>query len=134
MPCPALIVIGIVVLVGVVLARGRRVSRQPGAFRGVIWVTGGEVPGLRMKWRRGYGRWVREIPVWTTAPLLFRDELVVADAAAGAARAADPGEMRCLGREHAAIVALATGGGARSGVAVSADGRERASGLFAVGG
>ena len=64
-------------LVAVVLARGRRVSRQPGAFR----VTGGEVPGLGMKWRRGYGRWVREILVWTTAPLLFRDELVVADAA-----------------------------------------------------
>jgi hypothetical protein len=34
-----------------------------------------------MKWRRGYGRWVREILVWTTAPFLFRDELVVADAA-----------------------------------------------------
>ena len=76
LPCPALIVIGIVVLVAVVLALGRRVSRQPGAFRGVIRVTGGEVPGLGMKWRRGYGRWVREIPVWTTAPLLFADELV----------------------------------------------------------
>jgi hypothetical protein len=33
LPCPALIVIGIVVLVAVVLARGRRVCRQPGAFR-----------------------------------------------------------------------------------------------------
>jgi hypothetical protein len=126
-------VIGIVVLVAVVLARGRRVSRQPGAFRGVIRVTGGEVPGLGMKWRRGYGRRVREIPVRATAPLLFRDELVVADAAAGAARAADPGEVRRVG-EHAAMVALAAGGGARGGVAVSADGRERASGLFAVGG
>jgi hypothetical protein len=93
-----LIVIGIVVLVAVVLARGRRVSRQPGAFRGVIRVTGGEVPGLGMKWRRGYGCWVREILVWTTAPFLCREELVVADAAAGAARAADPGEVRCLGR------------------------------------
>jgi hypothetical protein len=76
-----LIVIGIVVLVAVVLARGRWVSRQPGAFRGVIRVTGGEVPGLGMKWRRGYGCWVREILVGTTAPFLFRDELVVADAA-----------------------------------------------------
>jgi hypothetical protein len=129
-----LIVIGIVVLVAVVLARGRWVSRQPGAFRGAIRVTGGELPGLGMKWRRGYGRWVREILVWTTAPFLFRDELVVADAAAGAARAANPGEVRCLGREHAAIVALAAGGGARIEVAASADGRERASGLFAVGG
>jgi hypothetical protein len=25
---------------------------------------------------RGYGRWVREILVWTKAPLLFRSELV----------------------------------------------------------
>jgi hypothetical protein len=57
----------------------------------------------------------------------------VADAAAGAARAAKPGEVRCL-REQAAIVALAAGGGARIEVAVSADGRERASGLVAVGG
>lgn len=75
----------------------------------------------------------REILVWTTAPFLFRDELVVADAAAGAARAADPGEVRRVG-EHAAIVALAAGGGARIEVAVSADGRERASGPFLVGG
>jgi hypothetical protein len=99
----------------------------------VIRVTGGEVPGLGMKGRRGYGRWVREILVWTTAPFLFRDELVVADAAW--ALLARPIRVRCgvLG-EHAAIVALAAGGGARSGVAVSADGRERASGLFAVGG
>ena len=57
----------------------------------------------------------------------------VADAAAGAARAANPGEVGCLG-EQAAIVALTAGGGARIEVAASADGRERASGLFAVGG
>jgi hypothetical protein len=57
----------------------------------------------------------------------------VADAAAGAARAAGPGEVWCLG-ERAAIVALAAGGGARIEVAVSADGRVRASGPFLVGG
>jgi hypothetical protein len=51
----------------------------------------------------------------------------VADAAAGAARAANPGEIGCLGKQ-AAIVALAAGGGARLEVAASADGRERASG------
>jgi hypothetical protein len=39
---------------------------------------------------RGHGRWVREILAWTKAPFLFRNELVVADAAAGAARAAKP--------------------------------------------
>jgi hypothetical protein len=76
-----LIVIGIVVLVAVVLARGRRVSRQPGAFRGVIRVTGGEVPGLGMKWRRGYGRWVLRFLCGRRRRSLLRDELVVADAA-----------------------------------------------------
>ena len=98
----------------------------------MIRVTGGEVPGLGMKWRRGYGRWVREILVWAKAPLLFRNELVVADAAAGAARAADPGEVRRVG-EHAAMVALAVGG-ARIEVAAWAGGCERAAGPFAVGG
>jgi hypothetical protein len=37
----------IVVLVAVVLARKRWVSDEPGAFRGAIRITGGEVPGLR---------------------------------------------------------------------------------------
>ena len=82
---------------------------------------------------RGYGRWVREILVRAKAPFLFRNELVVADAAAGAARAAKPGEVRCLGK-HAAIVVLAAGGGTRIEVAASADGCERACGPFAVGG
>jgi hypothetical protein len=102
---------------------------DPGAaVRGVIgraadepspaWPTGRRclrrVPGVGMRWMRGYGRWVREILVWTKAPFLFRSELVVADAAAGAARAAKPGEVRGVGK-HAAIVVLAVGGGAGRG-------------------
>jgi hypothetical protein len=102
----------IVVLVAVVLARKRWVSDEPGAFRGAIRITGSEVPGLGTRWMRGYGRWVREILVWTKAPFLFRNELVGVDAAAGAARAAKPGEVRCVGK-HAAIVALAVGGAGR---------------------
>jgi hypothetical protein len=90
------------------------------------------VPGAGTRWMRGYGRWVREIVIWTKAPLLFRNELVVADAAAGAARAAKPGEVRWVGKP-AAMVALAVGG-ARIEVAASADGCERAAGPFAVGG
>ena len=82
----------IMVLVGV-LARRRWVSDEPGAFGGAIRITGGGVPGLGTRWMRGYGRWVREILVWARAPFLFRNELVVADAAAGAARAVKPGEV-----------------------------------------
>ena len=111
---------------------GRTTERSspawPAGRRCLQWV-----PGAGARWMRGYGRWVREILIWTKAPLLFRNELVVADAAAGAARAAKPGEVRRLGK-HAAIVVLAVGGGARIEVAASADGCERACGPFAVGG
>jgi hypothetical protein len=90
--------------------------------------------GVGTKWKRGYGRCVREILVWTKVPFLFRNELVAADAAAGAARADKPGEVRRVGK-HAAIVALpAADGGGRIEVAASAYGCERASGPFAVGG
>ena len=108
----------IVVLLAVVLTRRRWVSRQPGAFKGAIRVIKGDVPGLKTKWRRGYGRWVRDILVWTKAPFLFRNELVLADALAGEARPAKPGEVRRLGK-HPAVVPLAVDGGARIEVAAS---------------
>jgi hypothetical protein len=128
-----LIVIGIVVLVAVVLARKRWVSRQPGAFRGAIRVTGGEGPGLGTKWERGYGRWGPGDSCLDDGAVLVPGLAGGGRRCVGVARAADPGEVRRVG-EHAAIVALAAGGGARIEVAVSADGRERASGPFLVGG
>ena len=67
----------IVVLLAGVLSRKRWITRQPGAFRGAVRVVDGEVPGLGVKWKRGYGRWVKDILVWTKAPFLFRNELVV---------------------------------------------------------
>jgi hypothetical protein len=76
----------IVVLLAVVLTRRRWVSRQPGAFKGAIRVIEGDVPGLKAKWKHGYGRWVRDILIWTKTPFLFRNELVPADALAGEAR------------------------------------------------
>lgn len=120
----------VIVLLAGVLTRRRWVSHQPGAFKGAIRVIEGDMPGLRAKWKRGYGRWVRDILVWTKTPFLLRNELVLADALAGEARAAKPGEVRRLGK-HPAIVQLAVDGGARIEVATSADGRERAPGPFA---
>ncbi len=122
----------IVALLAVVLTRKRWVSHQPGAFKGAIRVIEGDAPGLHAKWKRGYGRWVRDILVWTKTPFLFRNELVLADALAGEARAAKPGEVRRLGK-HPVVVPLAVEGGARVEVAASADGRERAAGPFAEG-
>ena len=117
----------IVVLLGVLLSRRRWVSHQPDAFKGAIRVVDGEVSGLGAKWKRGYGRWVRDVLVWTKAPALFRNELIAVDGLAGAVRAAEPGEVKRLGNDPV-IVALAADGGARVEVATPADSRERALG------
>jgi hypothetical protein len=91
-----------------VLGRKRWVKRQPGAFRGVIRVADGEVDGLRPKWRRGYGHWVRDILVWTKGPFLFRNELVPADGLGGQ-RSAEPDEVKRLG-DHPGVIRVTAGG------------------------
>ena len=69
----------VVALLTLVLSRKRWVMRQPGACRGAIRLTDGEVDGLRPKRIRGYGHWVRDVLVWTKAPVLFRNELIATD-------------------------------------------------------
>src|SRR3954452_22518444 len=69
----------VAVLLVIVLSRKRWVKRQAGSFRGVIRLSSGEIDGLRSKWERGYGRWVRDVLVWTKAPFFFRNELVATD-------------------------------------------------------
>lgn len=120
----------IVVLLAVVLSRRLWVSRQPGAFKGAIRVVDGQVAGLGAKWKRGYGRWTRDVLIWAKAPFLFRNELVAVDALAGDDHTAKPGEVRRLGKGPL-VVPLAAEGGARIEVAASADGRQRALGPFA---
>jgi hypothetical protein len=87
----------IVAFLGVVLSRRRWVSHQPDAFKGTVRVVDGEVSGLGPRWQRGYGRWVRDVHIWTKAPLLFRNELVAVDGLAGEPRAAEPGEVERVG-------------------------------------
>lgn len=99
--------IAIVVFVAFVLSRKRWVTHQPGAFRGAIRVTDGEVDGLGPKWSRGYGRWVRDVLVWTKAPFLFRNELVAVDELAEQ-RAALTGEVKRMG-EHPVVTRLGVG-------------------------
>jgi hypothetical protein len=122
----------IVALLAVVLTRKRWVSHQPGAFKGAIRVIDGDVPGIKPRWKRGYGRWVRDILVWTKTPLLFRNELVPADGLASEPHDAKPGEVRRLGK-HPAVVQLVVEGGGRIEVAASANGRRRVPGPFAGG-
>ena len=120
----------IVAFLGVVLSRRRWVSRQPGAFKGAIRVVDGEVSGLGPKWKRGSGRWVRDVLVWTKAPLMFQNELVAVDGLAGEVRAAEPGDVKRVGSDPM-ILPLAADGGARVELAAAADDRRRALGPMA---
>ena len=104
-----------------VFSRKRWVKRQPGAFQGAIRVAGGEVDGLRPKWARGYGRWVRDILVWTKAPFLFRNELVPAGRL-DEQRPARTDEVKRLG-DHPGVIRV-TADGATVEVAARAEDAE----------
>jgi hypothetical protein len=100
----------LVALAAFVFTRKRWLKRQPGAFRGAIRVASGEVNGLKPKWRRGYGRWVRDVFVWTKGPFLFRNELVPADGL-DEQRPAHHDEVKRLG-DHPTVIRVRTGGAA----------------------
>jgi hypothetical protein len=108
----------LVALAAFVFGRKRWVARQPGAFRGAIRVAGGAVDGLRPKWGHGYGRWVRDVLVWTNGPFLLRNELVPADGLGGP-RPAQPDEVKRLG-DHPVVIRV-TADGATVDVAAKAD-------------
>jgi hypothetical protein len=110
----------IVVLLAAVVSRRRWIKHQPGAFYGAIRVADGDLHGLGPKWKRGYGRWVRDVVVWTKAPFLFRNELVPADRLAGE-RPAGPKEHKRLGADPT-VVELASGAAT---VEIAASGQHR---------
>ena len=120
--------VDLIVLVALVvglIARRRWLKRQPGDFRGAIRVADGEVDGLGPKCRRGHGRWVRDVLVWSKAPLLLGNELVPIDGVAGE-RNAEPGEAKRLG-DSPVVVDLTTNG-ATVQVATKQENRELALG------
>lgn len=117
----------VVALLAGALARRRWVRREPGAFPGAIRVASGELDGLGSKWKRGYGRWVRDVLVWTKAPLLVRNELVPADRLDGV-RTGAQGEVKRLG-DGPTVVAIAAGG-ARVEIAARGEHRDRLFGPY----
>ena len=129
----AVLVVDLVVLVflvAVLFSRRAWVSRQRGAFKGVIRVVDGEVPGLRRKWKRGVGRWVGDVLVWAKAPLLFWNEFVQADLVGAVPREAGPAnKVKRLGGGPVIVTIAASG--ARVEIAASAGHRGRALGAFA---
>ena len=95
-----LVVLGVdlvVVLAIAVLVFGHKrwLKKQPGEFTGAIRVSSGEIDGLGPKWKRGSGRWVRDVLVWSRGPFLFRNVLIPVDSVAGERPAGD-GEVKRL--------------------------------------
>jgi hypothetical protein len=117
----------IVALLGFVVSRRLWVKRQTGSFRGVIRLSSGESDGLGSRWGRGYGRWVRDVLVWTKAPFFFRNELVPVDAL-DQQRPAGPDEVKRLG-DHPVVIRLRVGG-ARVEVATRGEESERLLGPY----
>jgi hypothetical protein len=97
----------IAVLVVGVLGRRRWVSHQPGSFRGVAHVRDGEIPNLGSKPRRGYGRWVRDVLVWTPAPFFLRNALAPVNAIEGTAN--PTGKVRRLGDNPRVVTLILDG-------------------------
>jgi hypothetical protein len=117
----------IVAFAAFVVSRRRWVSRQPGAFRGAIRITDGPVDGLGPTWRRGYGRWVHDVLVWTKGPFLFRNELLATDGMNGR-RPPRPGEVKRLGKSP--VVVRLRVGTAAAEVAAGADDSSRLLGPY----
>ena len=92
----------IVIFAAAVLGRRRWLKQQRGEFFGALQVTRGEVHGLEPTWKRGSGRWVRDVLVWSKGPFLYRDYLVPVESVAGV-RTARPGEVKRLGDEPVVI-------------------------------
>jgi hypothetical protein len=107
-----LVVLGVnLIVVGAfaVLVFGRRrwLKRQPGEFAGAIRVSSGDIDGLGPKWKRGSGRWVSDVLVWTKAPLMVRNELVAVDRLSGKHQA-HAGEVKRLG-DTPVVIEFASG-------------------------
>jgi hypothetical protein len=107
----AVLGVDLIVLVAfAALMSGRRrwLKRQPGEFAGAIRVTSGDVDGLGPKWKRGSGRWVRDVLVWSKAPLMFDNELMAVDRVS-AERQAHDSEVKRLGDKTIIIEFVANG-------------------------
>ena len=115
--------VDLIVVVGfaaLVLGRKRWLKRQPGEFAGAIRVSSGDIDGLSPNWKRGSGRWVRDVLVWNKAPLMFRSEFVAVDRLSGERQAHD-GEVKRLGDNP--VVVEFTADGAKIEVAAKTEHR-----------
>jgi hypothetical protein len=98
----------IVAFAALVIGRRRWLKHQPGEFAGKIRLASGSLDGLDSKWKRGSGRWVRDVLVWSKAPFMFRNELIPVDRLSGE-RQAQAGEGKRLG-DKPIVIGFDSGG------------------------
>lgn len=102
-----LVVLGVDLIVilavaAAVVGRRRWLKRQPGQFAGAIRVTRGAIDGLSPTWKRGSGRWVRDVLVWSKGPFMFRTAILPVDRLSGEHQA-PAGELKRLGDEPVVV-------------------------------
>ena len=120
-----LAVLGVIVIAA--LGRRKWVRRHSGSFGGVARAVSGDPHGFGSHPRRGYGRWVHDVMVWTPAPLFLRNALAPID---GVGAHATEKHIRRLGSDP--IVVLFESGSTRFEIATRSEDRDRALGPFAV--
>jgi hypothetical protein len=106
----AVLGVDLIVLVGLVAAlllRRRWLGRH-GAVPCRLRAVEGGVEGVGVKWKSGRARWVRDVLVFSPAPLLLTSRVVPVDGVAGEPRAAAGDEGQRLG-EGAVVVRLVAG-------------------------
>ena len=91
-------------------------------------MSSGHVDGLSPKWKRGSGRWIHDVLVWSKAPFLFRDQPVAIDRRLDE-QSVHAGEVKKLGDDP--VVIEFASGDARIDVAAKAEHRSLVTGPFA---
>jgi hypothetical protein len=108
-----------------VLGRRRWVRSQSGSFAGVGHAISGDPGGMGSRPRRGYGRWVHDVLVWTPAPL-FVSRLAPIDRVG---THAPEKHVRRLGEDP--VVVTFDSGDTRFEITTRSEDRDRALGPFA---
>ena len=86
------------VLAGVMIIRHRWLSSRPGCFTCAARMTSGTTDLLGAKWKRGVGRWERDVFVFAKVPSVYSFTTVAVDELdASSVRRAGEGEVRRLG-------------------------------------
>jgi hypothetical protein len=108
----------VIVLIGVAIMRRRWVKSRPGAFPCAARVASGRLDLIGDAWKRGFGRWERDVFIFAKVPSLHSFAAVAVDSlSATDVRPARPKEVRFMG-DSLVVVPFVVASGARLELAV----------------